>query len=760
MKTMLVDTDGLGTPTVRGNAWMTPRHAWPTEAEYEGGLVVATGKVRTVKEGLNNLLDKVEKALGEVSEERGMKLKEVTKKLRGMGVFGELAGGQLAAIKEDLHKMREKSPRSDQTLDRLARLLLVYIGIYTRTLKLYFGTRHLSLASRPTRRFHRNTWPYIKPPSPIASPPHTDPQTSPKINPSEPLVHPSRLGRSYLPPPLETPCSPFHSWRDTLSPHTPLSRLSAHVISTIFKKKDPITPTKAECILCRVCEIPVPTDRVEAHTETCVERMTTLMVLDHVVAQLKKSAVKAGKVSPKEEGVLQSVAEHCFAVGKGGCLTTILNLIHSEKIEAEEFASKKCLNLLEAAYEACDGVKRANEIALDVLPPHEMTPLDRLRRTAHVGIGDFQAKAVIARGAFGRVFLVEKKTTKDQYALKVMPTSEVIERHMTQKLLNERNIMAFTDSKLIVKLHYAFASTEYLYLAMDYHAGGDLFSLLERVEVFTEPQAAFYTAEIYLALEHLHKMSIVHRDVKPDNCLLSNTGHVMLTDFGLSDVGAGFVVDAVIARADQAAYLTPKAKQRADKGGTPDYVSPEIILGEPSGKAADFWSLGALLYEFLMGCPPFSADTHQQTFDNILKGTYQEYDGSPSAQNLIASLLQFDPADRLTNLREHVFFSDINWDTILTSTAPIIPDLTKDNFKERSELFEVSEADLDFLKEEIDRGSAVTPTAGMKEPWEHAVDEFLRRPQENDCLSLLSFQLTAPHVATLAAREVQKRASE
>eukprot|EP01064_Diplonema_japonicum_P037370 TRINITY_DN8723_c0_g1_i1.p1 TRINITY_DN8723_c0_g1~~TRINITY_DN8723_c0_g1_i1.p1 ORF type:complete len:750 (+),score=108.15 TRINITY_DN8723_c0_g1_i1:43-2292(+) len=740
----VIETEGLGTPSC--SVWYA-RHGG-----YKEGLAVATEKVRGVVESLENMLIEVEGMLG--SDEGEQELNGITSELRemsGEGLAEGLAEGKVADIREKLHKIRNNAKKCSNTsvVEIVTGRLQIYLGIYTRTLKLFFGTRHLSVASRPSRRLRTsNTWPKLllerRPHMTISPTTSTASTSSPPHSPS-PLPK-SRLFRSSLPPPVETPCSPFHSVRDTprrlvTSPRTPLSCISAHVISKLFKRRsihwdtmEPcyVDPTPDVKILCRVCETPVTSERIEAHIEICAERMANLMALDHVIAQLKKAAGLLGEGKGK---TLRAVADMCYSVSKGHNVAAILTEIRKKQAECEgEISDKKFQAMLAAAHDACDGVKRADEIAEDVMMPQEVVELDRLRRAAYVGIGDFTAKAVIARGAFGRVFLVEKRNTHDLYALKVMSTADVIDRHMTRKLLNERNIMAFTNSNLIVKLHYAFASTEHLFLAMDYHPGGDLFSLLERVEVFTEKQAAFYAAEIFLALEHLHKMSIVHRDVKPDNILLSNTGHIMLTDFGLSDVGAGFVVDSVISRADQAVHSTPKTpKQRTERGGTPDYVPPEIILGEPSDRSADFWSLGALLYEFLMGFPPFTAETPQDTFDRILRGIYQECECSDPPKDLISNLLQFEPSSRATNLRQHPFFNDIDWDTILTSAAPIVPDLSKDNFKERARLYNVSEADLDFLKEEISSGGDRSPSAVSSQSREQLVDEFLRRPQENVC---------------------------
>ena len=737
--------------------------------------------------------------------------------LRGIGHTGgllveELIAGKFMKARDSIHEVRKASGKHP-VLRRMVCRLLLCIGTLTRTFKLCFAAQQLSgITPDATTRSIRHTrgglgtWPRIqtawmspssnsdKPPSPLTnlwSPPAaaapaslspTSCRAGSAVVPaaavpaastaaaggvgakaSTPMSCPprhNRLSKAYVPPPVDTHLaypSPYPSLSPSTtagtSASTPLSCLSARMYATFVRRRESLKEPATDAVLCRICEVAVPSKSIQQHSEVCVSRLTALMVIDHVCSAMLKTAHRyRGLQTPLGDSkcaLVMQALELCEAMTKESTThklaATLGQVQHTrgELGQGEEYGKDEPLaQLLDAAVEACTTVLQRHNTAKDTMANGEMVDTMRLRGTLNVGLSDFNVKGVIARGAFGRVFLVEKRSTKDTYALKVVSQKDMLQRNMAQKLLNERNIMAFTDSNLVVKLHYSFVSTKYLYFAMEHHAGGDLFSMLERLDTLSEPLACFYAAEVYLALEHLHRMSIVHRDVKPDNILLSDTGHIMLTDFGLSDVGAGFVVDSVVAMADTACLETPRTKRRAwdggRLGGTPDYVAPEIILAEESDRTADLWSLGVLLYEFLTGAPAFAADTNQEVLDNILRGEYEEpEDVSPEAASLIKSLLQYPPESRLTDLRSHGFFAPIEWDTLLTSEAPYKPDLSRDNYKERSAVYPVNETDMEFLSEELadeagrsKRGSTASPLSTHSP----GCKEFLRR-RESVCAS-------------------------
>ncbi|KAJ2509032.1 hypothetical protein IWW47_000279 [Coemansia sp. RSA 2052] len=313
---------------------------------------------------------------------------------------------------------------------------------------------------------------------------------------------------------------------------------------------------------------------------------------------------------------------------------------------------------------------------------------------------DFEFVKPISRGAFGRVYLTRKKATKDLYAIKVMRKKDIIVKNMITQTLAERRALTMLASEWVVRLYYAFHSSKHLFLVMEYLVGGDLAGLL-RVWVVMEAEAAkFYIAEIGCAIDYLHRNSMVHRDIKPDNIMLSSDGHIKLTDFGLSQVAVHGSVDAkplldgseltqagdfddterIPDRVDEYwralldqpgsdaqtaspaanSALTAKALPQSKRAharkssqrclGTPDYLAPELQVGASNGFPVDWWALGVCLFEFLCGYPPFTDKSPEAIFRNILNHAidWPEEEGyvSEAAVELINALLRPDPATR------------------------------------------------------------------------------------------------------------------
>jgi len=205
----------------------------------------------------------------------------------------------------------------------------------------------------------------------------------------------------------------------------------------------------------------------------------------------------------------------------------------------------------------------------------------------------------------------------------------------------------------IVSLRYAFQSRSKLYIVLDYCAGGELFFHLGKQGRFDEHRTRFYAGEIVLALEHLHELGIVYRDLKPENVLLSEDGHIALTDFGLSKEGINDNISA------------------HSFCGTPEYLAPEILKRTGHGRAADWWSLGALIYEMLTGIPPFYSRDRDRLFSKILRGQLRlpQYLSNDS-KSLLRALLTRDPLKRLgsqtdaAEIKSHPFFVGMDWDRL------------------------------------------------------------------------------------------------
>jgi Serine/threonine protein kinase len=255
----------------------------------------------------------------------------------------------------------------------------------------------------------------------------------------------------------------------------------------------------------------------------------------------------------------------------------------------------------------------------------------------------------------GKVFLVREIKTQEMFALKVLRKDNIIKRNQVEHTRTERSVLGYVNHPFIVGLKMAFQSKEKLFFVLDYCAGGELFFHLCKVGKFSESRASFYAAEIVLALEYIHQLDIVYRDLKPENVLLDARGHVRLTDFGLSKEG-----------------ITNSSSGANSFCGTPEYLAPEILNRQGHGRAVDWWSLGALLYEMLTGLPPFYCRDRERLFEKIRRG-HLEYPRSLSsrAQLLLRGLLTKDPTKRLGSgeddavpIKSHLFFQGTNWEDL------------------------------------------------------------------------------------------------
>lgn len=289
---------------------------------------------------------------------------------------------------------------------------------------------------------------------------------------------------------------------------------------------------------------------------------------------------------------------------------------------------------------------------------------------------DFQFIKVIGRGSFGEVQLVRHKSTRKIYAMKLLSKFEMIKRSDSAFFWEERDIMAHANSEWIVQLYFAFQDHKYLYMVMDYMPGGDLVSLMSIYDV-PEKWAKFYCAEVVLALDTIHNMGFVHRDVKPDNMLLDKYGHLKLADFGTC---MRMNKDGLV-KSDTAV-------------GTPDYISPEVLQSQSGesiyGRECDWWSVGVFLYEMLVGDTPFCADSLVGTYSKIMDYRNslffpEEVDISHAARNLIQGFL----TDRIKRLgrfgiheiKNHPFFQNDQWnfENLRECIPPVVPELSSDD---------------------------------------------------------------------------------
>jgi len=327
----------------------------------------------------------------------------------------------------------------------------------------------------------------------------------------------------------------------------------------------------------------------------------------------------------------------------------------------------------------------------------------------------FKKVKIIGVGAFGEVTLVRKIDTNHLYAMKTLRKNDVLKRNQVAHVKAERDILAEAENEWVVRLYYSFQDKDSLYFVMDYIPGGDLMSLLIKFGIFEEPLARFYITELTCALEYVHKMGFIHRDIKPDNILIDREGHIKLTDFGLC-TGFRWTHNSKYYSANSHARQDSmdiaedwnnecRCRDRLHAGnkplerrrrrehqrceahslvGTPNYIAPEVLMRQGYTQLCDWWSVGVILYEMLVGQPPFLASMPAETqykvinFETTLKIPKQAR-MSPESRELTLRLLS--SADRrlgknggAAEVKAHAFFASIDFEKgVRRLRAPYVP---------------------------------------------------------------------------------------
>ncbi|CCE64132.1 hypothetical protein TPHA_0G02910 [Tetrapisispora phaffii CBS 4417] len=316
----------------------------------------------------------------------------------------------------------------------------------------------------------------------------------------------------------------------------------------------------------------------------------------------------------------------------------------------------------------------------------------RPSRNKPLSIDDFDLLKVIGKGSFGKVMQVRKKDTKNIYALKAIKKSYIISKSEVTHTLAERTVLSRVNCPFIVPLKFSFQSPEKLYLVLAFINGGELFYHLQKEGRFDLSRSRFYTAELLCALETLHNLNVIYRDLKPENILLDYQGHITLCDFGLCK-------------------LNMKDDDKTDTFcGTPEYLAPELLLGQGYSKEVDWWTLGVLLYEMLTGLPPYYDEDVPKMYKKILKEPLRFPEGFDSdAKDLLIGLLSRDPKRRLgyngaDEIKNHPFFYNLSWKRLWMKgyISPYKPPVTNSS--------DTSNFDQEFTREK---------------PIDSVVDEFL-----------------------------------
>uniref|UniRef100_A0A9J8A998 non-specific serine/threonine protein kinase n=1 Tax=Cyprinus carpio carpio TaxID=630221 RepID=A0A9J8A998_CYPCA len=368
-------------------------------------------------------------------------------------------------------------------------------------------------------------------------------------------------------------------------------------------------------------------------------------------------------------------------------------------LECLEFDPEEFYHLLEAAEgHAKEGQGIKTDIPRYIISQLGLTrdPLEGRRTSSHSLSAalrhrrrpcelDFEMIKLISNGAYGAVYLVRHKETKQRFAMKKINKQNLMLRNQIQQAFVERDILTFAENPFVVSMYCSFETRRHLCMVMEYVEGGDCATLLKNMGPLPVDMARMYFAETVLALEYLHNYGIVHRDLKPDNLLVTSMGHIKLTDFGLSKVGLMNMTTNLYE-----GHIEKDAREFSDKQvcGTPEYIAPEVILRQGYGKPVDWWAMGIILYEFLVGCVPFFGDTPEELFGQVISDeiNWPEGEDAPpaDAQELITLLLRQNPLERLGTggayeVKHHQFFHSLDWNSLLRQKAEFIPQLESED---------------------------------------------------------------------------------
>ncbi|KAJ3893070.1 AGC/NDR protein kinase [Lentinula edodes] len=337
------------------------------------------------------------------------------------------------------------------------------------------------------------------------------------------------------------------------------------------------------------------------------------------------------------------------------------------------------------------------------------------KRRAKLRVDQFHIIAQVGQGGYGEVFLARKQETGEVCALKKMKKRTLHKMDEIRHVLIERDILTATKTPWLVRLLYAFQDPQHVYLAMEYVPGGDFRTLLNNSGVLKEEHARFYISEMFAAVNELHKLGYIHRDLKPEaraNFLVDGTGHVKLTDFGLATGALNPKrIESLKVKLDKVkdnqvvhrSTLERRSIYRSIRNedpryadsivGSPDYMAPEVLRGKPYSYSVDYWSLGCIFFEFLAGFPPFSGSTPEETWTNLKNWTTvlrrPEYDKpedlifnlSDVAWDAVTHLIAHASSrySTLSQVTSHPFFKECNppvyWDDLRSTRAPFVPAL-------------------------------------------------------------------------------------
>lgn len=300
-------------------------------------------------------------------------------------------------------------------------------------------------------------------------------------------------------------------------------------------------------------------------------------------------------------------------------------------------------------------------------------------QTSTISKNNFVFHYVVGKGGFGKVWKVESKKNKQIYAMKEMSKSKVITKRSVNSVMNERHLLSTLKHPSLVNMIHAFQDRENLYLVMELMPGGDLRYHISKKRRFSEEQTRFFVACIVQGLEYLHMNGCLHRDIKPENLVLDHKGYVRITDLGIARVW--------------------RPENSSDTSGTPGYMAPEVMCRQNHGVAVDYFALGVMAYEFMMGRRPYQGRSRKEIRDQILAKQVQikkheiPEGWSLEAADFVNRLIQRKPANRLglngpVEVKAHPWMKDYPWEKLINKELepPFIPSQDEDNFDRRQQI--------------------------------------------------------------------------
>ena len=337
-----------------------------------------------------------------------------------------------------------------------------------------------------------------------------------------------------------------------------------------------------------------------------------------------------------------------------------------------------------------------------------------------VEMDDFEKIKTIGRGSVGKILLVKYKTTGDLYSIKSMRKDQILSESLIDNILDEKNILSEGQCEFLLTLSFFFQSPERIYLVTPFMKGGDLYHKLKIDGHLKEDVVRFYTAQIAIALQHLHEFGIAYRDLKPENILIDEDGYIKLCDFGASVHFQG-------------------TKKENSFAGSPEYASPEMIAHEGHTIMSDWWSFGILIYELLYGITPFFNMDKSRMYELIeigelkfpkfikIEGTNKPLKISDEAKNIITKLLEKNPGSRLgktglNEIKSHPFFGNLNFENLKNKKlkSPYKPTVTEDDL--------TSNFDEEYTSMAIDE----SPVANWISDYQEWFNDFDKDQEENN----------------------------